>query len=559
MNDNQVMLAMHIDDTYKVERVLSQSVGGITELVTITGAGPFVRKKVPAEMARRRVWSALAECSCKRLPHVAATYELPEEFVVVYDFIPGESLEKHVQQQGPMGYTEAAKAICELCEAVAALHQRSVIHRDITPANIILSTDGAHLIDFGIARLRVDGVTHDTASLGTWGFASPEQFGFAQTDARSDVYSLGRVLSFALTGVRPDDEAFETALTDAALVPQAILAVIQKACAFEPSGRYQSAEELSSALQTALDGDSGAVASFDDAGAKPLEGGAAVASASSSFAPADSDLSAAASASSVKTPVKPGFSLKRKVLLGCGIGVAVAALAILALFANAQAQQPQAVDSQGPSSSQTADTSSASSGLVSESSSETALEIVDSGWSTGESGYVHYGIQLRNNESATIDFPEVKITGYAADGSMLFSESEVLSKIGGGQTVSVGSQAGNGVAPTSVTFEAIAPESSNLNPNEQVASFSVSGLSRSTSSLGNEVLTGKVKTESEGTGGLESDQVRLSAILRNGSGEIVGGTLQFVSMPALGKETSFQIVIPSGLQYSSYEVSGICW
>ena len=169
MNDNQVMLAMHIDDTYKVERVLTQGVGGVTELVTIAGAGPFIRKKIPSEIACRRVWSALAECSCKRLPHVAATYELPEEFVVVYDFVPGESLERHVQHQGPMGYAEAVRVICELCEAVAALHQLSVIHRDITPANVILSADGAHLIDLGIARLRVEGVTHDTASLGTWG------------------------------------------------------------------------------------------------------------------------------------------------------------------------------------------------------------------------------------------------------------------------------------------------------------------------------------------------------------------------------------------------------
>lgn len=554
MNDNQVMLAMHIDDTYKVERVLTQGVGGVTELVTIAGAGPFIRKKIPSEIARRRVWSALAECSCKRLPHVAATYELPEQFVVVYDFVPGESLEKHVQHQGPMGYAEAVRVICELCEAVAALHQLSVIHRDITPANVILSSDGAHLIDLGIARLRVEGVTHDTASLGTWGFASPEQFGFAQTDARSDVYSLGRVLGFAVTGIRPDDEAFDAALSDREVVPQPVLAVVQKACAFEPSSRYQSAEELSSALQDAV----GKGAGVGTPAVGEMEAAASVGNGASS---PERDASASAASDTAVAATSPksvaaglGSASKRGVLAACGIAVVAVALGV-ALFVSTQTQQPQTT-SQEPSSSQT---TGAASGTVSADSLENALEIVDSGWSVTESGFVYFGVQLRNNESSTIDFPEVKVTGYAKDGSILFSQSSVLSKIGAGQTISFGEQAGNGVAPERVTFEAVAPQSSNLNPSEQVAAFSVSGLSRSTSSLGNDVLAGKVKTESEELGGLGSSQIRLSAILKNGSGEIVGGCSAFVNMPAFGAETSFQINVPSGLQYASYEVSGISW
>lgn len=554
MNDNQVMLAMHIDDTYKVERVLTQGVGGVTELVTITGAGPFIRKKIPSEIARRRVWSALAECSCKRLPHVAATYELPEEFVVVYDFVPGESLERHVQHQGPMGYAEAVRAICELCEAVAALHQLSVIHRDITPANVILSADGAHLIDLGIARLRVEGVTHDTASLGTWGFASPEQFGFAQTDARSDVYSLGRVLGFAMTGIRPDDETFDAALSDRAIVPQPVFDVIQKACAFEPSSRYQSAEELSSALKDAVGKGTGV-------GVPAVGETESTASVGNGASSPERDASASAAGDPAVAAIAPksasaglGSVSKRRILAVCGIAVVAVALGV-ALFVGAQTQQPQTTSQE----SSTSQTTGAASGTVSTDSLENALEIVDSGWSVMESGYVTFGVQLRNNETCTIDFPEVKVTGYAKDGSILFSKSSVLSKIGAGQTISFGDQAGNGIALDRVTFEAVVPERGDLNPNEQVATFSVSGLSRSTSSLGNDVLLGKVKTESEEVGGLESSQIRLSAILRNSAGEIVGGCLEFVSMPALGAETSFQINVPSGLVYDTYEVSGICW
>ena len=554
MNDNQVMLAMHIDDTYKVERVLTQGVGGVTELVTIAGAGPFIRKKIPSEIARRRVWSALAECSCKRLPHVAATYELPEEFVVVYDFVPGESLERHVQHQGPMGYAEAVRVICELCEAVAALHQLSVIHRDITPANVILSADGAHLIDLGIARLRVEGVTHDTASLGTWGFASPEQFGFAQTDARSDVYSLGRVLGFAMTGIRPDDDTFDAVLSDRVIVPQSVFDVIQKACAFEPSSRYQSAEELSSALKDAVGKGAGVGApAVGEMEAAALVGGGASSPERDASASAAGDTAVAAIAPQ-SAAAGLGSASKRRVLAVCGIAVVAVALGV-ALFLSTQTQQPQTTSLE-PSTSQT---TGAASGTVSTDSLENALEIVDSGWSVMESGYVTFGVQLRNNETCTIDFPEVKVTGYAKDGSILFSQSSVLSKIGAGQTISFGDQAGNGIAPDRVTFEAVVPERGDLNPNEQVATFSVSGLSRSTSSLGNDVLLGKVKTESEEVGGLDSSQIRLSAILRNSAGEIVGGCLEFVSMPALGAETSFQINVPSGLVYDTYEVSGICW
>lgn len=73
MNDSQLMHAMSLDDTYRVEQVLARGEDGITELVTIDGAGPFVRKKMRQELARRNVWSALTECSSPRLPRVEAT------------------------------------------------------------------------------------------------------------------------------------------------------------------------------------------------------------------------------------------------------------------------------------------------------------------------------------------------------------------------------------------------------------------------------------------------------------------------------------------------------
>ena len=248
MNDEQVLHAMCIDDSYHVERVLAEKPNGTTELVTIDGAGPFVRKKIPLELANRRVWSILPECDCTRLPHVETTYELPDRFVVVYDYMPGESLESLVQAKGKLDESAAVDLAAQICEAAETLHAAGVIHRDITPANIIVAADGAHLIDLGIARTRSAQATRDTTSLGTWGYASPEQYGFAQTDARSDVYSIGRLLGFMLCGVHPGEAEYDETFAQADGITPSTRTAIEKACSFEPSARYQSAADLARAL-----------------------------------------------------------------------------------------------------------------------------------------------------------------------------------------------------------------------------------------------------------------------------------------------------------------------
>ena len=248
------MHAMGIDDAYRVKQVLARGTDGMTELVTLDGSGLFVRKRIALRLARRSVWAALADCGCDRLPHVEATYEMPEEFVVVYDFVPGDTLERVVELRGRLSVDDALRLVVQVCEAAGALHARGVIHRDISPTNVIVAVDGARLIDLGIARMRVEGVSHDTTSLGTWGFASPEQYGFAQTDARSDVYSIGRLFGYMLTGVRPDADEYEGLLADATVVPSGVRTVIDRACAFEPSARYQSAAELASAVGALADG-----------------------------------------------------------------------------------------------------------------------------------------------------------------------------------------------------------------------------------------------------------------------------------------------------------------
>ena len=103
MDDKQAMHAMSIDDAYHVERTLARGPSGVTELVSIDGNGPFVRKKIPSPLAQRNVWAVLSACQSNRLPRVEATYELPDRFVIVYDYVPGSTLAQIVEENGRLG------------------------------------------------------------------------------------------------------------------------------------------------------------------------------------------------------------------------------------------------------------------------------------------------------------------------------------------------------------------------------------------------------------------------------------------------------------------------
>ena len=152
MNEEQLIHALSIDDAYHVERTLVESHGkGVTERVTMEGSGPFVRKKIPLNLANRAVWAVLQECDSLRLPRVALTYELPDCFVAVYDFVPGNTLESIMAARGRLPVDEAVQAVQDVCEALADMHAHGMVHCDVAPSNVIIAADGAHLIDFGIA------------------------------------------------------------------------------------------------------------------------------------------------------------------------------------------------------------------------------------------------------------------------------------------------------------------------------------------------------------------------------------------------------------------------
>lgn len=547
MNDNQLMHAMSLDDTYRVEQVLARGEDGITELVTIDGAGPFVRKKIRQELARRNVWSALTECSSPRLPRVEATYELPEHFVVVYDFVPGRTLSKVIETDGPLTSESAVSLGIELCEAAEELHRHGIVHRDISPNNIVVAANGAHLIDLGIARMRVEGASKDTTSLGTWGFASPEQYGFAQTDARSDVYSIGRVLGFALTGIRPDDETYEQALK-AILehAPAKLVHAITRACSFEPSARFQSANDMAEVL----------------AGSSQPKTDRASSDASQQ---ADKAKATTRTHAQKHQPEKTGAqalgSLLLKLILIAAVLAGLLAGGAIAISSFHAARENSSSPASSPQSSQPSGASTAAkANTVSDAGNLTAeLSIVESGWSAGEGGYVYFGIGLKNSDgSAAIAFPTVKIYGYDANGNVIFTDEKIYSAIEPGQTVYFGDQTGNGTAPARVEFKAVKPSGVALDTPTEAPTYKIFDNGESDGADGMHTFSAKLKLQSAPSD-FDKTQVFLSAILRDKQGRIVAGYDEFTDCPAVGSTVPVSVDVQNPPEYTSCDIYAAQW
>ena len=251
MTDEELLATIEHDDSYRVVRTLSEGPAGKTELVAGEGSESLVRKYVPRELANERAWQQLRELDHPLLPQVRDIYWLPDSLVVVTTYVDGVTLADLLAGVGPLSVTDAVHYLQDLCEAAGELHAHGIVHRDITPGNAVVNSGRAALIDLGNVRAYVSGAQRDTTTLGTWGFAAPEQFGFAQTDARTDIYALGGLLAFLLTGVSPNDDEFNRVLADEKRVPAALREVILRARAFEPSARYQSAQELAQAAAEA--------------------------------------------------------------------------------------------------------------------------------------------------------------------------------------------------------------------------------------------------------------------------------------------------------------------
>ncbi len=142
------------------------------------------------------------------LPRIHDHFTDPEHWYLVMDFIEGETLEEYLDstKDKHLPVAEVLAIGMQLCTVLGYLHTRQppIIFRDVKPGNIMRTPMGRlYLIDFGIARYFTPGQARDTMPLGSPGYAAPEQYGKAQTTAKSDIYSLGATLRTLLTGKDP--------------------------------------------------------------------------------------------------------------------------------------------------------------------------------------------------------------------------------------------------------------------------------------------------------------------------------------------------------------------
>lgn len=184
------------------------------------------------------------------LPSIVDVIENEDTFLIVMDYIEGNSLEKTLLEYGAQSQENVINWAKQLCDVLGYLHSRTpaIIYRDLKPANIMLKPDGnIMVIDFGTAREYKEKNLADTTCLGTVGYAAPEQFGGkGQTDGRTDIYCLGATLYHLVTGLNPSEPPYEIKPIREVnpMLMEGLEKIIQKCTQRNPEQRYQSCAEM---------------------------------------------------------------------------------------------------------------------------------------------------------------------------------------------------------------------------------------------------------------------------------------------------------------------------
>lgn len=208
---------------YEEIEVIKQSEGSIIQLIREKDGKQFLIRRVMK--GQHPVYLQLKNCHHPCLPRLYEVTITDDTTTIIEEYIEGQ----------PLGYVKLSDrqfraVVKDLCSVLDFLHGMGIIHRDIKPPNIIYGEDGhIRLIDFDAARVPKDNQEQDTRLLGTRGYAPPEQYGFSQTDVRTDIYSLGITLEQILQS-RFQKLRYKR--------------IIQKCTDMDPDRRYQSIRQV---------------------------------------------------------------------------------------------------------------------------------------------------------------------------------------------------------------------------------------------------------------------------------------------------------------------------
>ena len=185
----------------------------------------------------------------RKLSGIPKTYRIFEENGEVYlvrEYIEGMSLAQMVLQKGGISEAEICRISRKICQTAEQFQNPNepMIHRDIKPENIVVTPGGEVVfIDFGTMRSYKKDGSRDTFVVGTRGTAAPEQYGYTQTDQRTDVYAIGQTMLYMVS------ESYEMNQLSECAVSRRMKKIIEKACSFEPDKRYGDAAQLRRAVE----------------------------------------------------------------------------------------------------------------------------------------------------------------------------------------------------------------------------------------------------------------------------------------------------------------------
>ncbi len=221
--------------TYSLVKVLANKNGGkVLQLRhNQQGRSLVVRSFDQKVVAYRR----LCDLSCENLPLIYDVIDADDGQLVLEEYIEGLTVTQ-VMEVGRYRYRGVKRVLQGLLNGLSVLHDRGLIHRDVKPDNIMVTPNGrVVLVDFNATR-EISTASQDTVVMGTVGYASPEQLGVTQSDARTDLYAVGILLNVMLTGKHPSEQ----------MATGKAGKIVRKCTAVNPNERYQTAQNLADAL-----------------------------------------------------------------------------------------------------------------------------------------------------------------------------------------------------------------------------------------------------------------------------------------------------------------------
>ncbi|WP_157591891.1 protein kinase domain-containing protein [Solirubrobacter soli] len=264
---------------YRIESVLGRGGMGVVYRASDLDLGRVIALKVIApelleeESIRERFLKEARSAASIEHPNVIPVYAAGERDGVAFlamRLIDGVDLKALVRGDGPLAPARAADLVAAAAAGLDAIHRAGYVHRDVKPANVLVDRDGhVYVTDFGLAKqmLSTGAATGTGRWVGTLDYVAPEQIRSERIDARADVYALGGVLAFLLTGRVPFEREGDEAKLWAQLsdpppepsrhrpeVPRALDAVVARAMAKAPADRYPSAGDLGRAAVAAVAG-----------------------------------------------------------------------------------------------------------------------------------------------------------------------------------------------------------------------------------------------------------------------------------------------------------------